>query len=46
MELLLETLKEVVRDHLEGKPHETSEEHVEEEEVERVLAKKGTIDLR
>ncbi|MFA6090754.1 MAG: hypothetical protein WC774_03185 [Candidatus Gracilibacteria bacterium] len=47
MEVLLETLKEVVREHLEGKEHGTPEEISEEEgEIERILSKKGTIDLR
>ncbi|MDD2917109.1 MAG: hypothetical protein PHH70_04670 [Candidatus Gracilibacteria bacterium] len=47
LELLLHTLTEVVREHLEGGVHETPEEESEgEREVERVLAKKGTIDLR
>lgn len=47
LELLLHTLTEVVRDHLEGNVHETLEEGREwENEVERILTKKGTIDLR
>lgn len=47
MELLLHTLTEVVRDHLEGNVRTSPEEEREgEEELERTLAKKGTIDLR
>lgn len=47
MELLLHTLTEVVRDHLEGNTHRgTNEEDEDEEALERALAKKGTIDLR
>ncbi|MDD5197635.1 MAG: hypothetical protein PHN60_02115 [Candidatus Gracilibacteria bacterium] len=47
MELLLHTLTEVVRDHLEGNTRQNpGKELEEEEELERVLTKKGTIDLR
>lgn len=48
MELLLHTLTEVVREHLEGgSGHKKSEENNEgEREIEEILAKKGTIDLR
>lgn len=48
MELLLHTLTEVVREHLEGgNMHETPEEEdLTEKEIEKVLTKKGTIDLR
>jgi hypothetical protein len=47
MELLLHTLTEVVREHLEGGSDQYSDdEQKEEEELERVLTKKGTIDLR
>ncbi len=47
MEVLLHTLTEVVRDHLEWNSHKTPEEESEEEqEVKKVLAKKWTIDLR
>ncbi|MDD5377317.1 MAG: hypothetical protein PHH16_04360 [Candidatus Gracilibacteria bacterium] len=47
MELLLHTLTEVVRDHLEGSGrHGEDEEYENEKQVERILAKKGTIDLR
>ena len=45
MELLLHTLTEVVRDHLEGN-RENTEESEEEYEIERLLERKGTIDLR
>ncbi|OIO76563.1 hypothetical protein AUJ87_02600 [Candidatus Gracilibacteria bacterium CG1_02_38_174] len=48
MELLLHTLTEVVRDHLEGNESrgELIDKEEKEEEIERVLTKKGTIDLR
>jgi len=47
MELLLHTLTEVVRDHLEGNGRRSPEEEREEaEEIQKTLARKGTIDLR
>lgn len=48
MELLLHTLTEVVREHLEGgNSHHVREEGDDEErQLEEILAKKGTIDLR
>jgi hypothetical protein len=51
MELLLSTLTDVVRDHLNNNTHNTKIEKTQEEldekiELEKILTKKGTIDLR
>ncbi len=47
LELLLHTLTEVVRDHLEWGGRENPEEELEDQQhVEKILSKKGTIDLR
>lgn len=51
LELLLYTLTEVVRDHLDGnhqatKEEKSQEEYEEEKKLEKILTKKGTVDLR
>ena len=49
MELLLHTLTEVVREHLEwgNNNHETVDDTSEDKkEIEKILSRKGTVDLR